>query len=354
MFRNILTVLATAAVFAAFACTPQGPQGPDKPKEPVDTTTVQPVDTTAQPSSEWDWVDGYPVGVTVEPFTEDFSDGKKCSGFIATIDFSANPNLRFSCLAATKKKQGPSVFYANFDKKSGNPCIATNAGYFAGNTSVSLVAHRGEFVIRAFQGFNWPSDENAQLTMYPVRSALGQMMDGSFEIQWVYCTDRAFDTHTVFPSWLDNNEKTETFMDKWPSDDYCEGTWTWKPIEAVGGGPRLLKDGVDISTDAYWGECLNAGGTSGFSRVPRTAAGIKADGTLVLLVCDGRGAGGSAGYTLAELSAKLLSLGCVNAMNFDGGGSSCMVGAEGAILNNPSDGSERPVTSAIVISEIPH
>ena len=246
------------------------------------------------------------------------------------------------------------MFYANFDKKSGNPCIATNAGYFAGNTSVSLVAHRGEFVIRAFQGFNWPSDENAQLTMYPVRSALGQMMDGSFEIQWVYCTDRAFDTHTVFPSWLDNNEKTETFMDKWPSDDYCEGTWTWKPIEAVGGGPRLLKDGVDISTDAYWGECLNAGGTSGFSRVPRTAAGIKADGTLVLLVCDGRGAGGSAGYTLAELSAKLLSLGCVNAMNFDGGGSSCMVGAEGAILNNPSDGSERPVTSAIVISEIPH
>ena len=117
---------------------------------------------------------------------------------------------------------------------------------------------------------------------------------------------------------------------------------------------RLVKDGVDISTDAYWGECLNAGGTQAFTRAPRTAAGITEEGKLILLVCDGRGSGGSKGYTLAELASKMISLGCKDAMNFDGGGSSCIVGKDGAILNNPSDGSERVVTSAIVITEIPH
>ena len=88
--------------------------------------------------------------------------------------------------------------------------------------------------------------------------------------------------------------------------------------------------------------------------VDRTAAGITADGQLILLVADGRGKNGSAGYTLAELSAKLISLGCVSALNLDGGGSSCMVGQAGQVLNAPSDSSgERSVASAIVISELP-
>ena len=81
---------------------------------------------------------------------------------------------------------------------------------------------------------------------------------------------------------------------------------------------------------------------------------ITADGKLVLIVCDGRGSGGSKGFTLAELAAKFISLGCTDAMNLDGGGSSCIVGSDGKVLNHPSDGSERIVSSAIIISEIPH
>lgn len=357
MMRKLLLFVAAALVL--FSCTPKNPLGPQTPEEPVDTTEHQtvPIDSTQtnppEPGRDWSWVEGYPVGVTVEPFTENFTDGNKCSGYIATIDFAENPNLRFTCRKTIKKK-GPSKFFAETEAADGVPCIATNGGYFAGGTSVSLVAHKGEFTINAFRAFNWPSDENAQCTIYPVRSALGQMKDGSFEIQWTYCTDIAFRTHTVFPSWLDNNEKTETFMPEPPGADYCEGTWSWEPVEAMGGGPRLVKEGVDISTDAYWGECLNAGGTQAFARAPRTAAGITEDGKLILLVCDGRGSGGSKGYTLAELASKMISLGCKDAMNFDGGGSSCIVGKDGAILNNPSDGSERVVTSAIVITELPH
>ncbi len=353
-----LTTLA-AALLLAFGCTPHDtPQGPQTPENPADTTANQvPADSTQQtppePDPRWNWVDGYPVGVSVTPFTENFTDGNACKGFIATLDFAANPNLQFNCRKSSKKK-GPSAFFKETEETDGVPCLATNGGYFAGTTSVSLVAHDGKFTVAAYRVFNWPSDENAQLTMYPVRSALGQMKDGSFQIQWAYCTSPGARTHTVFPSWLDNNEQTQTFMSEPPTADYCEGTWTWEPWEAMGGGPRLVKDGVDISTDAYWGECLDAGGTAAFGRHPRTGAGITADGKLILIVCDGRGSGGSKGYTLAELAAKFISLGCTDAMNFDGGGSSCMVGAGGEILNNPSDGNERIVSSAIVISEIPH
>ena len=320
--------------------------------EPSEEPSAEPSEEPSQEPSEepLPWVDGYPQGVSVEPFTEEFTDGKKCVGWVATIDFSANPHLRFTC-RKTSKKKGPSAFFSSTPEADGVPCLATNGGYFAGSTSVSLVAHGGDFICSAYRAFNWPNDENAQCSIYPVRSAIGWMEDGSFEIQWVYCTNPGYGTHIVYPSPLDNNEKTEQFMQEAPTADYCEGTYEWHPQEAIGGGPRLVKDGVDVSTDSYWGECLNAGGTSGFSRVPRTAAGITADNKLILIVCDGRGSNGSAGYTLAELSAKFISLGCTDAMNLDGGGSSCMVGTDGQILNKPSDGSERPVTSAIVITE---
>lgn len=361
MTRLLIKVFLLLPLLAAMAAcgpshTPDTPSTPtditdttDTPSTPADSTDTP---TPQEPEKDWSWVDGYPVGVSVEQFTDDLGDGSKCLGYIATIDFSENPNLRFTCTRAQKKK-APSGFFADLSEDLGKAVLVTNGGYFAGITSVSLVAHAGNFIINAFRAFNWPGDENAQATIYPVRSAIGRMPDGHFEIQWVYCTSVAFKTHTVFPSWLDNNEKAETFMSEPPTADYCEGTWSWEPEDAIGGGPRLVKDGVDISTDAYWGECLNAGGTAAFSRAPRTGAGITADGKLVLIVCDGRGSGGSKGYTLAEFAAKFISLGCTDAMNLDGGGSSCIVGSEGKVLNHPSDGSERIVSSAIVISEIP-
>ncbi len=344
--------LSVPLLFLFAACS-QSPAKEETTKPDTDTTVVTPPEPVD--SVDWSWKDGYPVGVKVESFTEDFDDGQKCSGFIATIDFKANPNLRFNCLLSNKKRT-PSAFfsgYRDFTPSEGVPCLATNGGYFAGSTSVSLLYHDGSCRSIAQRAINWPRDEQTKSTVYPVRSAIGQMEDGHFEIQWAYCTSPSSRTHTAFPSPLDNNEQTETFMSEAPTPAYCEGTFTWTPVEAVGGGPRLVKDGVDVSTESYWGECLNAGGTSGMIRVNRTAAGIRSDGALVLIVCDGRGANGSAGYTLAELAAKFISLGCTDATNLDGGGSSCMVGSNGEVLNNPSDKTgERPVSTAIVISEL--
>jgi exopolysaccharide biosynthesis protein len=328
--------------------TPDTPEDPDTPEVPDTPDTPDEPET---PEEDWSWVNGYPKGVSVEEFEQTFSDGKKCLGFIATIDFSANPNLTFNCMKAQGKKK-PSEFFAEFSSKKETACLATNAGYFAGYTSVSMCIHKGQVKQRAWPSFNWPSDEDPQATIYPVRSAIGRNTDGTFEINWTYCTSIPFATHTAFPSALDNNEKTRTFMSEAPTADYVEGTFTWEPYEAVGGGPRLVQDGQNVAVENYWAECLDAGGTSGLSRVNRTAAGITADGKLILIVADGRGQRGSAGYTLPELAEKFISLGCTDALNLDGGGSSCMVGAEGQVLNSPSDAAgERSVTTAIVIAE---
>ncbi len=89
------------------------------------------------------------------------------------------------------------------------------------------------------------------------------------------------------------------------------------------------------------------------NRHPRTAIGIRADGTLVLVVADGRSPQ-AAGLSIPELQQVMVWLGCTNALNLDGGGSSTMV-VSGKIVNHPSDNhafdaeGERPVANALVV-----
>lgn len=112
---------------------------------------------------------------------------------------------------------------------------------------------------------------------------------------------------------------------------------------AVGGGPRLLKDG-EIICDKQ-SEKFKSDVTSG--RAPRTAIGITADRKILLICVDGRQKN-AAGMTLKELAAYLKKLGAKDAMNLDGGGSTTFF-LMGRVVNSPSDGRERPVSQALVI-----
>ena len=85
---------------------------------------------------------------------------------------------------------------------------------------------------------------------------------------------------------------------------------------------------------------------------PRTALGIKKDGSLLLYTIDGRKKGYSYGAQLKTLANRLKELGCVDAINLDGGGSTSFVlqfpGDNTTTLNNrPSDGSSRAVANFI-------
>lgn len=81
---------------------------------------------------------------------------------------------------------------------------------------------------------------------------------------------------------------------------------------------------------------------------PRTVIGNYANGDILLMVIDGRRKGWSNGISLEGLQLKLHDLGVVDAYNLDGGGSSTFV-YNGKVLNRPSDGRERPVTTNIVV-----
>lgn len=88
----------------------------------------------------------------------------------------------------------------------------------------------------------------------------------------------------------------------------------------------------------------------------RTALGIRADGTTLLLVADGRHKGKADGLTIEELTLVMRWLGCVDAINLDGGGSSTFyLRDRGGVQNHPSDNGrydtlgERPVSNAILV-----
>ncbi len=122
----------------------------------------------------------------------------------------------------------------------------------------------------------------------------------------------------------------------------------WEQMDHImGGTPLLIQEGKikqDIDTEQV---------DQGFvlKRHPRTAVGILPDGRWVLVVVDGRQKNLSIGMSLGELADFLASLGCVEALNLDGGGSTTIY-LEGRVINSPSDsGVERPVSDAILILE---
>lgn len=112
-----------------------------------------------------------------------------------------------------------------------------------------------------------------------------------------------------------------------------------KATHVVGAGPRLIQSGnVVVSSgnrEQFLPDIMNG-------RAPRTAIGLTKDGKIILMVVDGRSSL-STGFTLVELANELKSKGVVDAMNFDGGGSSEMV-VGNMIKNVPSDNQERRVS----------
>lgn len=95
------------------------------------------------------------------------------------------------------------------------------------------------------------------------------------------------------------------------------------------------------------------------SAAPRTALGIRTDGTVILYAIDGRQAGYSVGAGVDQVARRFLELGCVDAVLFDGGGSTTlgttgMLDEQFAVRNKPSEGSLRAVTNALFfVSDLP-
>ena len=113
--------------------------------------------------------------------------------------------------------------------------------------------------------------------------------------------------------------------------------------QVIGGGPVLLRDGKIYIPYAEEG----FGKSFAINRHPRTAMGRTANGDLWLIAIDGRQKM-SDGATLEETAQILLRLGCTDAINLDGGGSTTIQLFD-VVLNRPSDGGkERAISNAIL------
>ncbi len=115
--------------------------------------------------------------------------------------------------------------------------------------------------------------------------------------------------------------------------------------EAIGGGAYLVKNGA-----------INVGSSSTYynNRASRTCVGITADNKVIMVVIDGRQEPFSCGAASQEMAQIMYEAGCVTAINLDGGGSTTFVAKEeGAdeisVVNSPSDGFERSVSSGLMI-----
>ncbi len=118
----------------------------------------------------------------------------------------------------------------------------------------------------------------------------------------------------------------------------------WNDVKhIISGGPYLVKNG-EVFVDMTAQKLGAIGG-----RNPRSAIGYTKDNNLILVAVDGR-EGSSIGMTLMELANFMKSIGCVGAMNLDGGGSTVMY-VSGKVVNKPQVYGGIPISNAVVLSK---
>lgn len=209
-----------------------------------------------------------------------------------------------------------------------------NGGYFSGSTSFSAVVNN------TVEAKNIAALNRSGVD-YPVtRGFFGFNTDGTMAVNWIYHFGNAkTDVYTYAnPTPNSNGSPAAT-----PTQ--AGGTQWINLSKGMGAGPVLIKNGIIVDTydeEVFWGS-----GVSNTGLDPRSAIGYTNNKHLILLVADGRQPGVSAGASLPQMASILNGLGCVEALNCDGGGST-QLATPNAYINTPSE-SYRSVPSVWAI-----
>lgn len=248
--------------------------------------------------------------------------------------------LQFTTQVSEGKRYTPSQFY----EQEGKPLLVMNATFFsfATNQNLNLVMRNDSMV-----AYNQPSlqQKGTDSFYYPTRSAIGLTKGRRADVAWIF-TDTAQRWPYAFqerPVLAKGTNPDPSFADLKTLDQW---KW-WKMRTAIGGGPVLVQDGLVNVTNEE--EQMFVKGEN--DRHPRTAMGYTRKRQLIILVIQGRFPGVAEGATLAEEAKILADLGCIEALNLDGGGSSCVL-VNGKETIQPSDkGGQRPVPGVFIIKE---
>jgi exopolysaccharide biosynthesis protein len=211
-------------------------------------------------------------------------------------------------------------------------CIVVNGGYFRMDLEptrhVGLLVEDGEILNPATRSVR-RNDQSFEIA----RAAIGFTGADTIAFGWISTLDG------VLYSWSEPplhqpGEPAEPL-------DYSTAE-VWEVRDAIGAGPALVVGGqtrITADEEVFFGTTIP-------DVHPRTAAARTSDGSLILMVVDGRQPG-SRGVNLEELAALLRGVGAVDAVNLDGGGSSTLV-VNGSLVNRPVGVAlQREVMSAI-------
>lgn len=291
------------------------------------------------------------------------------SVFKSTDSIDGKPNVMYYAIADLKDKGlvfisdttmdrriTPSGFY----EKNRQPLLVVNTSFFTFTTNQNLNVVIQDGKILSYNQHSLAGKGKDTLTYrHPFFGAIGISKKREADVAWVFSDSSkryVYASQTPVPFFRDSignpglkevKRSTSTAAGNFTGTDQTPVPVfnKWKVRTAVGGGPVLLQNGeVSISNNEemkFSGKAIN-------DRHPRTAMGYTADNKLVVLVCEGR-AENAAGLSLIQLAKVMKEIGCVEALNLDGGGSTCML-INGKETNTPSSkGEQRQIPSVFLI-----
>lgn len=311
--------------------------------DPDDSIVVEKSKTaTAVTTAPWRWqqvdADFGPLPPSVHVYcTRDSLEGRPQVAYYVSAPLR-DRSLGFTAQVGYGKRYTPAQYF----EQEGHPLLVINTSFFsfATNGNLNLVVRDGRML-----AWNQPSRKGRKDSVYhyTTRSALGITASRKADVAWIFT-----DSTQPLPYAFEDGPVQAQGADSVPTlAAMHDAHWRrWKMQTAVGGGPVLVYDGHIRVTNEEEGLFMH--GEKDMH--PRSAIGYTGDGRIIVLAIQGRTPGVAAGVTLAQEAKILSDLGCYEAVNLDGGGSSCLL-VNGKETIHPSDkGGERPVPAVFLIT----
>ena len=272
--------------------------------------------------------------------TDELLDGAFNISFYASIDMKDKRNHAFIDTTC-RRRLTPS----QFDKRNAGSVITVNCSFFEfiQNRNVNLIVQNGK-TVAYYTPVVSRKGKDTLTYVHTLGSAFGISKSGKMDIVYNFN-----DSSLMYPYY--SQVVVNPLIDSLPklsiNDIRLSFLKKWKIHQAFGGGPVLVQNHTASITN---NEERKFAGKAIQDKHPRTAIGYTADGKMIIVVVQGRMKGLAEGATLPQLAKIMLELGCVEAMNLDGGGSSCML-VNGKETIKPSDKEgQRPVPAVLTIS----
>jgi hypothetical protein len=263
--------------------------------------------------------------------------------------------LDFSVAAKDSVRKTPAQYYRELN----SPLLVINSTFFDVKTGVNVCAVVKDGELVSYHRHTIAGHGKDTLTYHHfLGSAIGISKKREADVAWVY-TQKGMKAPLAFEKGpqhrvdsIENNLSKYYFaptLHHAPTRKKKYGIIEqWKMQTAVGGGPVLLQNGeIKITNDGEY----RFPGKAIHDRHPRTAMGYTKAGKLIILAVQGRTPGVAEGADLEQEAAIFKELGCDEALNLDGGGSTCLL-VNGKEVFKPSDKEERPVPAVFVISQV--